>query len=1637
MSNTSLEIKIRAAVEGLADLQKIRTSFIDLIDELENLDNPSLKAAKSVSEIAQAASAAITPLSSLESQAKLAQDAIAGITSAQSLDEIREQAAGALQSLLDLREQGVANFGELDDEVNIVTDEMTQLQDEINALTVVLGRLSRVNSLEDLEETARSSARELDTLGGNLGDAADSVQDLARQNDNLANATDDVSDGLQSIAQNADDVSDSANTSTDAVDDLASAASDVSDTLSDVNDAATDTSGAIDDLAGSEDAAGNSTSFFGGLIDRLRISMTEGAEGAGGLLDNLREYTDVGPTVGGVVGGLADTFSKFKEQIALVITGIVAFAAVSNLKESADLAARIETLGVTMDVVGKNTGYTTEQLKGYETEVKSLGITSEAARETITQMSSAGLELGVVTEGATSQVAQLARASQDLAVRMGGSSSETLQQMITNVQQLDTEGLRYMGIILDTTQAQEKYATQLGTTVGALTQAQKQQAVLNEVLAQARAQSGLYEESLDTVGKQIGSLSRYKDELAESIGNKLLPAYGALVQNTTAYLKDLKAVVENTDKAGVASANWADAMDGLSDLIFASLKSVVEILADANQGFSVLGATIGDLLGDVANLFDTMDAGEESVLSIGKVLGGFATTIAGILAALEDAAVIVVASFVGVGSAMLEVVGTIIQGWGEILNVLHIGSGEIQKVGLSWREMGNEGLNASEGVINNILQGEGALGEFNKRILEANDLMTKAKKVGAYTAIEDEVVRLLEAQRKGTIQSHELKTASDEVASALKKMGEEGKLTEKEIGILGSKLAAVGNKDLDTFNQSLELVGYSAQELRDRITSSFGEVVGGLKELAKNANTTSDIFFGAFGKSIDGAETINDLRGMQEALLSYQERLKDTGNLTEEEMANIRQQSQLVLEKFNEVFSGGLDSAKTSKEFAKLHEDTERLGKIMVDAGVMTEEGLTLKLKQVEEQAEKTGKSLEFKETILALEAIGQSFDELTTGVSDSVLEIVDALDEILVKGQLTSDQLRQVFDGAVGQAKTLNDLDEIRDRIQAAFDQGQISIEDFESAMIDAGAKFVSVFRDELSTVTTRQELEALRDKVVQLGEDGKISLREVSLALTEIEKASRKGMQSSLDLAQNLTKVGDAQLRSLQSQNDAYKAMVDVSTAYNSLEEARNAYYADGTELSREILSLKELEYEQAVETYKLAQLIAEQDQQNVSILIAQQKLLRAEKEATMSTDYVAAQQRILQIQNEIDAEQLKSETLLQNIQKQQQVLSNLDAQKHKQSQVVEETRKTAAETDKVKDKTKEAKDSTDEMREGMKRTGNAIAAMVNANLERSVSLLKEAGYTHDEAIKRGMALQATFNKGLYDTLSGSMTAAAQWWGLMEDNLQSQIKYKQWLEASNERQAAQEEKQQQRTSDIVSNAQRMAELGYDANVSWQSFVDEGLSSTSSELKKIQAEAKQTIKAAQQSVTSFLSSVSSIKLEYLEATGREEEALAMRYAQRKQELALEYEMLKVTITAAQITAKQAGISTAVLDNAMSEAKAGYEQAKKYLDELEKMEQVALKKKQDDAAIEAKKQADEALAEKNKQTVNVAELTKALQDGIAKVVAADPNKDGLDSAGQPLAFTFKIGDKTIHATTRDTKEDLIESLEKLSLRSGG
>ncbi len=145
--------------------------------------------------------------------------------------------------------------------------------------------------------------------------------------------------------------------------------------------------------------------------------------------------------------------------------------------------------------------------------------------------------------------------------------------------------------------------------------------------------------------------------------------------------------------------------------------------------------------------------------------------------------------------------------------------------------------------------------------------------------------------------------------------------------------------------------------------------------------------------------------------------------------------------------------------------------------------------------------------------------------------------------------------------------------------------------------------------------------------------------------------------------------------------------------------------------------------------------------------------------------------------------------------------------------------------------------------------------------------------------------------------------------------------------------------------------------------------------------QAKASLESAMASAKSFQGSIQSINDEYLKATGQEDKLLQQRYTQRKQQLNLEYELLKVSIAKAKVEAQAAKLDTKPLDQALAEATKGFEEAKKQLIELEKMEKAKLEeqKKVDAAkkAEDAKKAADTSQSNSKADTTKPSSPTNA------------------------------------------------------------
>ena len=229
--------------------------------------------------------------------------------------------------------------------------------------------------------------------------------------------------------------------------------------------------------------------------------------------------------------GLEKSFNKVIRAVQLAAGGFLAFQSVRFIKGLADAAAHNQVLGTVLNVVALNAGKTSEEIGKIDKQVQRLGITIAASRQALTQFLQARLDVKFAPA--------LARAAQDLAVISGVNSSDTFKRLIVNIQQLDTLGLRMMGLVIDRTAAEKKYKEEIGATTRELTKRESQQAFMNAVLEKAKGLEGAYSSAMNDVEKQIASLDRLTETYRARLGETLLPAYSALIAEVTVMYEKL------------------------------------------------------------------------------------------------------------------------------------------------------------------------------------------------------------------------------------------------------------------------------------------------------------------------------------------------------------------------------------------------------------------------------------------------------------------------------------------------------------------------------------------------------------------------------------------------------------------------------------------------------------------------------------------------------------------------------------------------------------------------------------------------------------------------------------------------------------------------------------------------------------------------------------------------------------------------------------------------------------------------------------------------------------------------------------------------------------------------------------------
>lgn len=335
-----------------------------------------------------------------------------------------------------------------------------------------------------------------------------------------------------------------------------------------------------------------------GNTSAVRIEIRVDDKGSVVIRDFGAQVSRVGRQAEASFQGLGRQGEMFNTVLRKTLGLLATLKMADFAKDTVMAAARYETLGVSMNRAGRNAGYLPSQMVLFEKQLESQGIAMNEAREVLTSMAAAYMDL--------SKAAELASAAQDVAVAAGLNSSETFASMVRAIKSGEVEILRTLGLNVQFEASYKSLAQQLHKSTNALTEQEKMQARVNVVLEASRGYSALYAEAMTTAGKQITSFSRYWADMQNELGQSQLPAVSQLVQDATSRMKEFTAYVKDPQTQERLAGIGSTAVDTFDTLVSfgAEAGGVLETILEGwnklpsiIQQVGILGALMGGAAG--------------------------------------------------------------------------------------------------------------------------------------------------------------------------------------------------------------------------------------------------------------------------------------------------------------------------------------------------------------------------------------------------------------------------------------------------------------------------------------------------------------------------------------------------------------------------------------------------------------------------------------------------------------------------------------------------------------------------------------------------------------------------------------------------------------------------------------------------------------------------------------------------------------------------------------------------------------------------------------------------------------------------------------------------------------------------------
>lgn len=203
------------------------------------------------------------------------------------------------------------------------------------------------------------------------------------------------------------------------------------------------------------------------------------------------------------------------------VSAVAGTAMVALGVQSFNAASKVQEFDTVLQIIGSTTGIGYEKLVEYTKAVKDNGIEMAAAQQLVINFARNNLN---VADAVT-----MSRVAQDLAVISQSNSTETATRLMYAVLRLNTQMLRNAGTQVTVEGAVRKYAAANNIATSSLTTAQKQQAVMNAVIAEGATLTGVYTMSMQNAGKVLRSFSRITTNIQVALGGPFLDAFGPLI----------------------------------------------------------------------------------------------------------------------------------------------------------------------------------------------------------------------------------------------------------------------------------------------------------------------------------------------------------------------------------------------------------------------------------------------------------------------------------------------------------------------------------------------------------------------------------------------------------------------------------------------------------------------------------------------------------------------------------------------------------------------------------------------------------------------------------------------------------------------------------------------------------------------------------------------------------------------------------------------------------------------------------------------------------------------------------------------------------------------------------------------------